>query len=217
MLQLSKHQAEIDSVNLRAENHGKDRVLAVDVKCSFTGSNRLLDGIDPNLRESLFRAAERGDQGDFVDDQTAKENGVEDGLVCVKFPYADPTTIATKFEAYDVNIRGQLKRSKQADLVAAVIKNISLKPIDGGCVKIVLTASASKLEPKDVAVVSELFRLGKIRLSLTPPDVQHLDGDEDDGEDDDGSDDEAGDEASSDEGGDLLDQQERQEARARAA
>lgn len=215
MLHLLKHNAHIDGLNVRIENHGKDRELGVDIKLSFTGSNNLLNGIDASLRESLYRAPERGDQTDFVDNQAANENGVADGLVSVKHPYAGPTTISTKFEAYEATIRGPLKRSKSIELADVTVKGISLQPLDGGSVKILLSVQA-KIEPKDGAVLLELFKLGDVRVSLVPPDVQHEQSDEGEEEEDEEGDADGTPRADSPQG-DILDSQDAEDARARAA
>ena len=53
-----------DHVNIREENHGEEKVLAVDLAFSKEGGNELLDLFDQEIRTTLYcnRAAEAGQE-----------------------------------------------------------------------------------------------------------------------------------------------------------
>ncbi|WP_206413832.1 hypothetical protein [Lysobacter enzymogenes] len=187
-------------------------MLAVDLSLLLAGPNTILDGIHPDLRASLYRAPASGDQGDFVNDQKAKESGIDDGLVARRISCVSSFPIAQVFENYEVTVRGQLKRSKSIKLIDAKIKGLVVRALDGGTVEVSLKASA-EVEPDDLATLGKLHLIGDIRLTLTPPDSVSAGAEDDDDEED-----EDGDESDEPQRrGDLLEEQEREEERARAA
>lgn len=57
-------ECHCEHVNIREENHGEDKVLAVDLSFSKTGGNELLDLFHPDIRTTLYcnREAEKGQE-----------------------------------------------------------------------------------------------------------------------------------------------------------
>lgn len=216
MFEIQNHDATLSHINQRIQRHGDKRVLAVDLSLMIQGPNTLLEGIHPDLRPALYRAPTTGDQGDFVNDQQAKENGIDDGLVARRLACVGTFPITHTFEGYEVTVRGPLKRSKAIKLIDVKLSKLVVKALDGGTVEIEFKAS-SEVEPKELATLGDLLLLSDIRLTLTPPDSDRAGSDEEEGEDED-EEAEGDDESDNDDdGGDLLDHQDREAAHAHAA
>ena len=62
MFQLENHTAKLSNLNLRAELHGEETKVAVDLKFDMKLSNDVLSYFDPSLKSSLYAAPSAEDQ-----------------------------------------------------------------------------------------------------------------------------------------------------------
>ena len=67
MFSLKNQAAKLTNVNPRAELHGQDKKLAVDLKFEIKVSNDVLSEFDASLKGSLYKKADDG-QGDLIAD-----------------------------------------------------------------------------------------------------------------------------------------------------
>lgn len=63
-------EAQVASVTNRIEKHGEDDMPAVSIGLAITGSNTLLDLIDPTIRHCLYKAIEDQEQLPGVEETT---------------------------------------------------------------------------------------------------------------------------------------------------
>ena len=61
MFSLANQAAKLVNVNPRAELHGADKKLAVDLKFEIKVSNDVLSEFDPSLKGSLYKKADDGE------------------------------------------------------------------------------------------------------------------------------------------------------------
>ena len=66
MFQLENQTCKISNVNLRAELHGEETKVAVDLKFDMKLSNDVLSYFDPTLKSSLYGAPSEAMQGELV-------------------------------------------------------------------------------------------------------------------------------------------------------
>ena len=71
MFSLRNQAAKLTNVNPRAELHGQDKKLAVDLKFEIKVSNDVLSEFDASLKGSLYKKADDG-QGDLIADPKRK-------------------------------------------------------------------------------------------------------------------------------------------------
>lgn len=57
-MKFRKRKASVINVNNRKETHGEEQVLAIDVKVKVSGTPKLLDDFDPQLRPHFFLTEE---------------------------------------------------------------------------------------------------------------------------------------------------------------
>lgn len=160
MFQLEQHHAVIGNVNFRKENHGDEKVAAVDIKFETKSSSTLLDSIDPELRNRFFKKPGRGEQ------QTLPIDGND--LTALAMPMLGEQKIGHEFECYEVELEGLLDHVDPVFFADAKIKKLSFTPIEGGSIEMSLTIS-TRIEDDDDAPLLAAWRRGECRLSLTPP------------------------------------------------
>lgn len=162
MLQLDKHEVDVTNVNLRKEKHGSERKLGVDITVAVRAPNTMLDQVEKGLRQSLFRAARKGEQLDMVE-------GADD-LVAVKHPMISPIRMEQKITGYELLIEHQVEGSAMDPLVLVdvTLKDITVEPIEGGSVELTLKLQAG-VEPDELTEIGEYYTHTAVRMTLTAP------------------------------------------------
>lgn len=163
MFALDKHDASITNVNFRKENHGDEKVAAVDIKIALKASNTLLDSIDPKLRKAFFAKPGKGEQ------QALPIDG--NNLTALAMPFLSEQKLAQEFESYEVELASLLDHIEPVFFADAKLKKLSFLPIEGGSIELALTV-AVQIDEEDDAPLLSAWRRGEVRLSLTPPAAQ---------------------------------------------
>lgn len=68
MFELTKQKSKLSSVNPRAELHGEDKKLAVDLVFEMKVSNDVLSFFDPSLKSALYKANDGTGQAELIQD-----------------------------------------------------------------------------------------------------------------------------------------------------
>lgn len=174
MLQLEQHEATIRNVNGRIQKHGKIvRRLAGDVDFSCAAPNTILDAIEPGLRESLFRAVAKGEQLDFDHLQKAEAANITDGLVQVRHTGLAPIAVDHDFSGYEITIEDASPDggAEPIVLVDLTLKNLRMKPLEGGSVVMGFRVS-TEITEEECAEIHGAWVRESVRITLTPPSRQ---------------------------------------------
>lgn len=163
MFALDKHDASIRNVNFRKQNHGDEKVAAVDITIDLKASNLLLDSIDPKLRKAFFAKPGKGEQ------QALPIDG--NNLTALAMPFLSEQKLTAEYEDYEVELASLLDHIDPVFFAEAKVKKLAFQPIEGGSIELALTISVT-IEEDDDAPLLSAWRRGEVRLSLTPPKAQ---------------------------------------------
>lgn len=163
MFTTDKHEAKISNVNLRAEKHGAERKLGVDISIKLVAGNETLDGIEKGLRETLFRKAGSEEQMDLV-------AGAE-ALVAVRHPCIGAIPITGDFPGYALTMEGMLEGTDPIVLVDVKLKKFVVEALEGGSASISLQAQA-QVDSEELAEIADALIRETVLLTLTPPAAQ---------------------------------------------
>jgi hypothetical protein len=160
MFSLEKQQAKLDNVNPRAEIHGPDKVLAVDLKISFKSSNDVLSEFDPFLKSSFYTKGDQA-QGELIDDANH--------LPVLKFPLINSALPWDKeYSGYETIVHlGLGGKNSDVEMIECQVDKFKFELLDGGSVIVHFRVIC---HPKE----SELGKLcsliqQEIEVSLIPP------------------------------------------------
>jgi hypothetical protein len=160
MFSLDKHDATITNVNFRKQNHGDQKVAAVDIAIEMKASSLLLDLIDPKLRKAFFAKPGKGEQ------QALPIDG--NNLTALALPFLGEQKLSQEFEDYEVYLHSLLEHIDPVFFLDAKVKKLAFTPIEGGSIELTL-AIAVRIDEDDDAALLSAWRRGEIQLSLTPP------------------------------------------------
>lgn len=173
MFALEKHEAKISNVNLRAEKHGGERKLGVDISIKLQAGNEVLDGLEKGLRQSLFRKAAKGEQLDAFADK--------EGLVAVKHPCLGSLPINGEYAQYEIDIDGMLEGTDTLPLIDVKLKGFVIEALEGGSVAVAFKVQA-QVDSEELAELADALIRETILLTLRPPSAQALSAANDDRE-----------------------------------
>lgn len=125
MLSMQKEKGKLTNVNPRAELHGKDTVLAVDIKVEHKLSNDILSEFHPTLKAFLY---EKGDdaQGELLQDGNH--------LTKRKFPLIPSIKYGLKLSGYEVVVDFGIDDKSAIEMAGCEIDNFKFEPHEGGTV-----------------------------------------------------------------------------------
>jgi hypothetical protein len=160
MFQTDKHEATITNVNFRKENHGDEKVAAVDISIALGASALLLDTFDKKLRKAFFEKPHKGDQQPLPIDGN--------NLTALALPYLREQKLDQKFEGYEVTLHSLLDHIEPLFFADVKVKLERVTFIEGGSIDLSLKVS-TLIETDDDAPLLAAWRRGEVRVSLTPP------------------------------------------------
>jgi len=162
MFELSAQTAKLANPNLRAELHGEDTKIAVDLKCEIKVSNDVLSWFDPDLKSALYEKAGDAAQGQLID-----EPGY---LPALKFPMMAPIKWGWAGTGYDAVVNYGVSGKDDVTLIQTQVDNFRFDCQDGGTVAICFRIVAHPT-PDEIGRLSELVQR-EITLTLTPPSAE---------------------------------------------
>lgn len=164
MLDGSRLRGFLGSVNPRVEKHGKDNVLAADLKVTINFANDVLDQIEPGLLASLYRKPTKADPGDLFDGTDAAP-----GLRILKFPRLGPQSYDAEFPGYAVTVHRGVTGDADIVLDAVTIDKMSFDTKEGGTVALSFRAVIHPdVEKGHLDALCALIQ-SEIDITLTPP------------------------------------------------
>lgn len=164
MFSLKNQAAKLTSVNPRAELHGQDKKLAVDLKFDIKVSNDVLSEFDPSLKSAIYRAADTG-EGDLLADQP----GV---LPKLKFPLMGAIKWGKAFAGYETVIHYGVSGTQDIHLIETDVDNFRFDCQDGGTVVVSFRVIAHP-ESSELGRLCEMIQQ-EVEMSLIEPEPESL-------------------------------------------
>jgi hypothetical protein len=117
MFKIPRRMAAVTGLNIRTENHGKDKVKAVDISLMFTGDLKLLDQLIPSPKDQ--------------DNKTSEFFFTEDGHL--RIPTVNPVKINRNPEGLSVSL---YDRKEPIVIASAKAKDFTIELNEGGSIKV---------------------------------------------------------------------------------
>ena len=159
MFQLENQTAKLSNVNLRAELHGEETKVAVDLKFEAKLRNDVLSYFDPSLKSSLYGAPSEAMQGELI-----QEAGY---LPTLKFPKMSPIKWDWKCSGYEAVVNYGISGKDDVRMIQVDVDSFKFDCQDGGTVALSFRAIAHP-SSDEIGRLSELVQR-EITLSLYPP------------------------------------------------
>ena len=159
MFQLENQTAKLSNVNLRAELHGEETKVAVDLKFEAKLANDVLSYFDPSLKSSLYAAPNEAMQGELI-----QEAGY---LPTLKFPKMSPIKLDWKGAGYETVVNYGVSGKDDIRMIQVDVDSFKFDCQDGGTVALSFRAIAHP-SSDEIGRLSELVQR-EITLSLYPP------------------------------------------------
>lgn len=159
MFSLQNQKAKLTSVNPRAEIHGQDRKMAVDLKFEIKVSNDVLSEFDPSLKSALYKKADT--QGDLIDEPGH--------LPELKFPMMGPVKWGKDFAGYETVIHYGVTGAQDIVLAECDVDNFRFDCQDGGTVAVAFRVIAHP-EAEQLGRLCEMIQQ-EVEMSLIEPEA----------------------------------------------
>lgn len=129
-------EAMLATLTSRVEKHGDDDVPAVSLGLELTVANTLLDVIDPQIRQTLYKA---------VDDQEDLP-GVEASTPVLRCNSFDRHTLPVKYEGWTLQIDDGFDETKPMSFGSCKVDKMSVEAKQGGSVVLRMRVGTSDLD-----------------------------------------------------------------------
>lgn len=157
MFSLSNQAAKLTSVNPRAELHGQDKKLAVDLKFEIKVSNDVLSEFDPSLKPALYKKSDA--QGDLIDEPGH--------LPALKFHLMGAIKWGKDLAGYETIIHYGVSGAQDIRLIECQVDNFRFDCQDGGTVAVSFRVIAHP-EPTELGRLCEMIQQ-EVEMSLIEP------------------------------------------------
>jgi len=162
MFELTEQRSKLANVNIRAELHGEETKIAVDLKIDIKVSNDVLSFFDPDLKAALYEKANDAKQGELIDEPGH--------LPALKFPPMAPIKWDWTGAGYDAIVNYGVSGKDDITMIQTEIDTFKFDCQDGGTVAISFRIIAHPT-PDEIGRLSELVQR-EITLTLTPPSAE---------------------------------------------
>lgn len=155
MFQLDKQQATITNINQRAEKHGDEKVLGVDVDVTVDVAADFLEQLEPGMRAVFYRVPKDAPEGAAAT------------TLCYPAMGKVPWRIDMKGAAFEIHAK------KKEDRVALAVdcKKLTLELLEGGTVRVGFQVQANPT-PDELAKVSAFLTSSSgCKVSVRPTDL----------------------------------------------
>lgn len=160
MFSLANQKAKLTSVNPRAEIHGQDRKMAVDLKFDVKVSNDVLSEFDASLKSALYKKSDA--QGDLIDEPGH--------LPALKFPLMGPVKWGKDFSGYEIVIHYGVSGDQDIHLIDCQVDNFRFDCMDGGSVGVAFRVIAHP-DNTEVGRLCEMIQT-EVEMSLIEPEAE---------------------------------------------
>lgn len=162
MFSLLKQAVVLANLNVRAENHGEDKVLAVDMKFSAKLGNDVLSEFDPTLKSALFKKPDQGQEELDLDDATR--------LSALRFPHMASIGWGLDLKGYAFKLHYGAGGRSDVKLIDCKVNSFRFAPQEGGSVEVSFRVQANPL-PAEMPKILEYIQK-EAEIDLLPPEEQ---------------------------------------------
>ena len=151
-------EARMASLTTRIQKHGDDDVPAVSLGLQLTIANTLLDVIDPNIRESLFKR---------IDGQPDLP-GMESTTPALRCQTIDRAVLTTKYEGWTLEVDDGIDETTPKTFGGCKVDKFVVEPMTGGSCLLSLRVGTIDLDAEKSGMLG--MRLGQaIWIKLRAP------------------------------------------------
>lgn len=129
-------EARMASLTTRIQKHGDEDVPAVSLGLQLTVANTLLDVIDPNIRESLFKR---------VDGQPDLP-GMESTTPALRCQSIDRAVLTTKYEGWTLEVDDGIDETTPKTFGGCKVDKFVVEPLNGGSCALSFRVGTSDLD-----------------------------------------------------------------------
>lgn len=165
MFELKEQEALLANVNPRAELHGTDTNLAVDLSIAMSVPNSFLEVFAPGLKQAFFQKDPDEEQQDMISDNDP------DHLPALRFPQLAPLKFDYAGAGYRVVVHSLLGKSDVV-LVQCEVDKFRFELKNGGTVLVSFRVVAHPTAD-EVGRLCELIQQN-VSLTLEPPSAEDL-------------------------------------------
>ena len=169
---LSRQNLKLNNMNVRAELHGEDTKLAVDLAFELKTENHILDRLAPGLREALYMKDDGTDpNGDLL-------SGQDGALTQVRFDSLEqPMRLGNEYSAHALRLHYGIDDSSDIVLGACTIDKFKCECQPGGTVSTTFRVIAHPTSEQVGRIGEHLQQT--VTVSIEPPTVDGMDEDGD--------------------------------------
>lgn len=151
-------EATLAAVTNRVEKHGDDDVPAVSLQISIEAANTLLDQIDPNIRQALYKAVEGQEQLPGVEPATPV-------LRCNSF---DQITLTQAHEGWTLEIDGGIDEGAPMTFGGCKVDKLRVDAKQGGSIVLRMRIGTSDVDADRLGALA-MHNGQSIWVRLKPP------------------------------------------------
>ena len=129
-------EARMASLTTRIQKHGDEDIPAVSLGLVMTVANTMLDQIDPNIRESLFKR---------IDGQPDLP-GVESTTPALRCNTIDRAVLATKYEGWTLEVDDGIDETTPKTFGGCKVDKFVVEPLNGGSCALSFRVGTSDLD-----------------------------------------------------------------------
>ncbi len=155
---LTPTEAHVASVTNRTEAHGDDRVPALSIGLEIEAANTLLDQIDPNIRQALYKAVEGQEQ----------LPGVEPSTPVLRCHSIDHAVLTTVHEGWTLTIDDSIDDSAPMKFGGVKVDKFKVDAKQGGSIVLKLRCGTSDIDAERAGALA-MHNGSSIWITLTPP------------------------------------------------
>lgn len=151
-------EVTLNAVTNRVEKHGDDDAPAVTLALSLTGPNTLLDAIDPQIRQALYKA---------VDGQESVP-GVEPTTPVLRCNSFDSIALTTSHEGWTLEVDDSATAHEPMKLGGCKVDKLRIDARQGGSVELAFRVGTSDVDGDRLGWLA-MHNRGSVWVRLLPP------------------------------------------------
>ena len=155
---LTPTEAHVASVTNRTEAHGDDRVPALSIGLEIEAANTLLDQIDANIRQALYKAVDGQEQ----------LPGVEPSTPVLRCHSIDHAVLTTVHEGWTLTIDDSIDDSAPMKFGGVKVDKFKVDAKQGGSIVLKLRCGTSDIDAERAGALA-MHNGSSIWITLTPP------------------------------------------------
>lgn len=165
MFRLKQQDAKLKTVNSRPEKHGEDPVPASDIFFVIVTSNSMLDDINKDLRQIMFKKAPKEDED--LADAAMGDEFLRD-IRCALMP--ETYALIYQCAGYKLHISQGISGKEDINLIGCQLDKFKITPKQGGTVEIEFRVVGHPTAEETGQLC--FLQQRQVDITLTPPSAE---------------------------------------------